>query len=409
MKILIVTQRWYPDTFGGSEHVAREQAVRFSLEGHQVLVLTQRRQNNFPAEEMINGSLRVVRYGEEKKFKRWGLSITDLLILPKIIRNLHGKNRFDVAILHHPYPAFGFFMAKINLPSLYIFHGSTFREVKFEGLRRKFDGILKIFRLFSIKLFTAFTYYVEKKVLEKANIITVFSDFSLKLLRETYPKINKNILKIGIGIDSKKFTPPADKDKIKETIGFARDSFIVLTVRRLTARMGLSELIVAAKEVKRFFPKIIFLIIGGGPLFLELSEQIKQLGLSENVQLVGTLPDNKLSLYYQAADLFVLPTVALEGLGMSTLEAMASGVPVIGTPVGATPEILKKVNVDFVTKSSKGEDIAYSIINFLKFNKEEKDFFGKKARQVVESDYVWDKAVKELEEILKSLNNNDSR
>jgi len=62
------------------------------------------------------------------------------------------------------------------------------------------------------------------------------------------------------------------------------------------------------------------------------------------------------------ADLFVLPTLELEGFGLVTIEALASGVPVLGTPVGGTVEILEKLNPNLLFKDTSSESIARLIV-----------------------------------------------
>ena len=156
MRILIITQRWYPDTFGGSEHVAAEQALRLAARGHTVTVLTQRARDALPPYEVVDhpspgpmaigppspagrgpfrsregearegeGSLYIYRYGSEAKFSRIaGKSRTDMAEVPKLIHRLCGQatNRsdlatkafFDVAILHHPFAAYGFFRSGVR-------------------------------------------------------------------------------------------------------------------------------------------------------------------------------------------------------------------------------------------------------------------------------------------------------
>lgn len=73
------------------------------------------------------------------------------------------------------------------------------------------------------------------------------------------------------------------------------------------------------------------------------------------------MPDADLPGLYAAADLFVLPTVAYEGFGMSTVEALAAGTPVVGTPVGATPEILGPLDPQLVSPSTLPADLAATI------------------------------------------------
>ncbi|MDP3244875.1 MAG: glycosyltransferase family 4 protein [bacterium] len=407
MNIIVLTQHWYPDTFGGSEHVAAEQARRLAERGHQVTVLTHYEQGYLPPEEtenIKNGRLRIVRYGRPEQFAKWGMSLTDLRVVPALVRKLNKTEKFDAAILHHPFPAFGFFLAKTKIPALYVFHASTAREAEVEGLRRKFSGAWKIFAPFFTRGFIAVTRFVEKSVLKKARRIVLFSDYSSRILQESYPQPKDKVVKIGIGINSVLFTPPSDKKTAKEKLGLNAERPLILTVRRLTARMGLRELLYAAEIVKRYFAKVNFLVAGEGPLKETLVNEIGQLNLQGTVSFVGKVPLNDLPLYYQAADAFILPTAAFEGLGMATLEALASGLPVIGTPIGATPEILNKLSPALITKSAKAEDLAQGVMDFLRYSEEEKESLSQKARQLAVNDYDWNKAVEELEAIIKNVN-----
>lgn len=414
MHILIITQRWYPDTFGGSEHVAAEQARRLAARGHQVTVLTEYTDARLAPEEQLNRSqtssglevrlrLRVIRYGQPQQFKKWGSSLMDMKLLPKLARGLHAKEKFDLAILHHPYPAFGFFLAHLKIPALYIFHASTAREAEVEGVRRKLIGLKFLMRPLLVRLFIIMTRYVERRALGQSEKIAVLSDYSRQLLQETYPQPKNKIIKLGVGIHQDIFQPAASKAEAKQRLGFPSDKPIILTVRRLTARMGLHEFLAAASLARPRFPQAKFLIIGEGPLREQLINEIGQLNLQSFVTMIGLVPLKELPWYYQAADLFVLPTAAFEGLGMATLEALACGTPVVGTPAGATPEILNKIDPSLVVKSTKAEDIATGILDFLGRSQEEKTRLGQKAREVIERDYNWEKAIEELEQILTNL------
>lgn len=408
MNILILTQHWYPDTFGGSEHVAAEQARRLAERGHQVTALTHYEQGYLPPEETVvleshaktQGSLHLIRYGRPEQFQKRGMSLTDLRVVPGLVRQLCKKNKFDMAILHHPFPAFGFFLAKTKVPAIYVFHASTAREAEVEGLRRKFHGVFKILSPFFTHGFIMVTRFVEKSVLKKVRRIVLFSDYSRQVLQESYPQPENKVVKIGIGINSALFVPPEDKKAAKEKLGLNSQRPIILTVRRLTARMGLRNLLYAAEIVKRYIPQIDFMVVGEGPLKETLVNEIGQLNLQGTVSFAGKVPLHDLPLYYQAADAFILPTAAFEGLGMATLEALASGLPVIGTPVGATPEILNKLSPELVTKSAKPEDLAQGIMKFLHFSQEEKQTLGQNARQLAIKDYSWGGAMDELEKIL---------
>ena len=119
-------------------------------------------------------------------------------------------------------------------------------------------------------------------------------------------------------------------------MGLPEDKFILFTVRNLVPRMGLENLISAFEIVQSGRTDLLLIIGGEGPLEPALKEQTRQCGVEEFVRFVGYIPDEDLPSYYQMADLFILPTIELEGFGLVTVEALASGLPVLGTPVGGT-------------------------------------------------------------------------
>ena len=79
---------------------------------------------------------------------------------------------------------------------------------------------------------------------------------------------------------------------------------------------------------------------GGGSLEHRLKTMVRDFEISESVKFLGHIPEEDLPNLYQAADFFVLPTKKLEGFGLVIPEAMACGTPVLGTPVGAIPEVV---------------------------------------------------------------------
>jgi glycosyltransferase involved in cell wall biosynthesis len=73
------------------------------------------------------------------------------------------------------------------------------------------------------------------------------------------------------------------------------------------------------------------------------------------------VPEADLPLAYAAADLTIVPTVALEGFGLMTVESLAAGTPVMGTPIGGTPEILRGLDPDLVFADMTVEAIVEGI------------------------------------------------
>jgi glycosyltransferase involved in cell wall biosynthesis len=122
--------------------------------------------------------------------------------------------------------------------------------------------------------------------------------------------------------------------------------------------MGLDELLRAVAIVRENVPDVLLLIGGSGGLRRGLEAQAAGLGLGGHVRFLGFVPEARLAAHYQAADFFVLPTRELEGFGLVTVEALACGTPVLGTPVGATPEILGTVGADYIFEGPDARAIA---------------------------------------------------
>jgi glycosyltransferase involved in cell wall biosynthesis len=137
-------------------------------------------------------------------------------------------------------------------------------------------------------------------------------------------------------------------------------------------------------------------ICGRGQLMDQLTGLAAELGIAEHVNLVGRVLDEDLVKHYQAADLFVLPTTDLEGFGISTVEALSANLPVVGTPAGATPEILGQIDQRLLTDDTSAEAIARSIEDWLRWRDE--DAGTTRYRDFAVSNYTWDSVTSRIEE-----------
>ncbi len=127
------------------------------------------------------------------------------------------------------------------------------------------------------------------------------------------------------------------------------------------------------------------------------------------MKFLGFIPDNELPLYYQSSDGFVLPTRELEGFGLVAVEALACGTPVLGTPVGAIPEILGDLQPDLLFEGIGPEAIARGILKHLE--RAESDPQGyealrRRCREYATARFGWDRIVERLEQELVNLTGN---
>jgi glycosyltransferase involved in cell wall biosynthesis len=166
--------------------------------------------------------------------------------------------------------------------------------------------------------------------------------------------------------------------------------------------MGLENLMIAIDKVVKKLPQIYVVVAGEGPLKSDLKALIRSLNLEKFVKIAGFIPDNELPDYYRMADLFILPTKELEGFGLITLEAMSTGLPVLGTPVGGTREILSQFDQRFLFKDTDPESMASLILDIchqMKKRPQEWRTLSHRCRQFVEQNYCWEKNIIALEKV----------
>ena len=151
--------------------------------------------------------------------------------------------------------------------------------------------------------------------------------------------------------------------------------------------------------VLRKQPNAVLIIGGIGPLKGALCRRAEELRLGDRVRFAGFIPEEDLPGTYGAADLFVLPTVALEGFGLVTVEALSCGTPVVGTPVGGTPEILRGLDPALILQSAEPQDIAEGILENLGRVCGSNDW-RVRCREYALANYSWPAVVDRLEKTL---------
>ena len=164
---------------------------------------------------------------------------------------------------------------------------------------------------------------------------------------------------IAGGIDTRRFSPSSGgRDEWS-----AAAEPLLFTARRLTPRTGVLELLRAMPEIVRSLPRARLTIAGTGSSDSLLRQEVTRLGLPGSVRFVGRLSDADLVNSYRTADVVVMPSQALEGFGLTTAEALACGTPVVGTPIGATPELLGCIDSALVAADATPQGIAAAVTN----------------------------------------------
>jgi glycosyltransferase involved in cell wall biosynthesis len=210
---------------------------------------------------------------------------------------------------------------------------------------------------------------IDRSAVRRADKILCESQFTCRILTEEFgDRVATKTDVVPGWVDTERFQPVAHVSAVRQQLGDAwpTEVPIFFTVRRLETRMGLDQLVRAAAILRGRGGDFRVLIGGSGPLRDTLQRQIQESGLHGIVHLLGRISDEQLPLCYAAADCFVLPTRALECFGLIVLEAYACGTPVIGTPVGAIPELVSQQGDGWLAHGTDAQDIADRMAAFLR-------------------------------------------
>lgn len=309
MRILFF-HRWVGVHSGGTETHIKELALRLAKRGHQVDILTREGGglNSFPPEIKI--------WRVSKNWKESDYSYE------------------DIRVYYHTF----LFMLKSFVKLLYL---RLFKGLKYDVISVHFvteAWVMRLIRricgwpyLFILEGYTD----LEAKEAKYANLQIAISQYEVN---QCFKRYRYKPLFIPIGIDLEQFNTTVKGVQVRKKYS-RNDEKLILTVCRLEPRKNIFTLISAAKIVCQRNSQIKFLLVGEGISREKIKEQIKKAKLWNKIILTGQVKDEELVSYYRACDLFVLPTLE-EGFGIVLLEAMACGLPVISTTVGAVPEVV---------------------------------------------------------------------
>lgn len=172
---------------------------------------------------------------------------------------------------------------------------------------------------------------------------------------------------------------------IRERLGVVAGETLLITTGRLVVKNGVADTIKALP----LLPASVKLVsIGGGHLEAELRGLVSRLKLESRVTFLSFMPQSELPPYLRAADIFVRPSLS-EGLGNSFLEAMATGIPVIATPVGGITDFLVDGETGLLCEVNNPQSIAQKVEKLIK-DRESREYIIRNAREMVEKRYGWE-------------------
>ncbi|MDP9443649.1 MAG: glycosyltransferase family 4 protein [Actinomycetota bacterium] len=175
-----------------------------------------------------------------------------------------------------------------------------------------------------------------------------------------------------IGVPAHRFTtvpngvaprgPGPGRAAARRALGLSVDQLVVMTAGRLVRMKGQRYLVDAVPDLVGGFPDLAVVILGEGPLRRELADRAADLGVESVVRLAGHRDDARLLL--DAADVFVLPS-RHEGMPLAALEAMEAGLPVVGTRVIGTDEVVVDGETGLLVPAEDPHALAAAVADLL--------------------------------------------
>ena len=394
MKFLFLSDVSASKVIGGAERVLSEQTSRLSKLGHHIRIITRLYPYHDKQIEMI-GAVEEWRIPVSQRSPALTL-LFSIISSRRYFQEMMRQRNVDCIVAHQPFTAVGLIglAKKLQIPLIYVCHSLSFEEY----LSRHPIGnpLSRVTRWINVQI----RRQLEKRMINNADRIIVLSDFTRKRIDTAYGTRSRRYVIIPGGVDIKKFAPAQDTKDVRRKLGLPEKRKILLTIRNLVPRMGLENLILAIGRIAERFPDALLIIGGEGALENSLRKLAKQNGINPNIKFVGFVPEKLLPLYYQAADVFVLPTKELEGFGLITIEALSSGLPVFGTPIGGTLEILSRFDDTFLFENTSPEAISTSIITHfenINGNNRKSMEIAARCRHFVEQNFSWDLHIETLE------------
>lgn len=206
---------------------------------------------------------------------------------------------------------------------------------------------------------------LESAVYNRASRFIVLSHAFRSVLIDSFHVSPDAIRVIPGGVDIDRFDISASQTEARDHLGWPQDRWIILAVRRLARRMGLDNLVDAIAQLTTKHPEVLLHIGGRGAMADELARMIADRGLENHVKLLGFISNEDLPIAYRAADVSVVPTVALEGFGLIAAESLAAGTPVLVTPVGGLPEVVTELDPSLVLEGGTAGQIAHAFEDVL--------------------------------------------
>jgi len=261
------------------------------------------------------------------------------------------------------FSAFGAVMDDFN-PHIVHLHGHHYPSTwvsLLEAKRRMLPTVLTMHGLYALDpskpygitaLEEVFNKVLASRIFKNADLVVGLTNSMVKYAQR-YGANPDSCVVIPSGVDLQVYRRLVGNEyEFRAKLGLPMDKIIVLFVGRFEPVKGLTEVARSVKEIAECRGDVFFLFVGRG----SLEKLLSRLSSSGCVRVEGWKPHRLLPFYYVASDILLLPS-RWEALPLSLLEAMASGIHIVATPVGGIPELLENYPCKTYIKGFASEHI----------------------------------------------------
>jgi len=223
-------------------------------------------------------------------------------------------------------------------------------------------------------------------------------------LRDVFRVPPERIRLVPHGIDAARFeqpVAPAELQRMRAQLQLPPDGPVVGTMARLVPSKGVDRLLEAFGHVRAKIPQARFVIVGDGAERARLEQRAARLELSASVRFAGTMPDTRAIL--SLMDVFVFMPATEEGFGLSLLEAMASGRPIVAVRRGGGASwVLDRAQEEMLVVEPEPARIGEAVAGLLR-DAGEQARLSSRARQAAKSTYDFARVVEQVEDVYRGV------
>ncbi|MES3005144.1 MAG: glycosyltransferase family 4 protein [Patescibacteria group bacterium] len=382
-RVLVLSTAYYP--FVGGAEVAITEITRRLGESFDFDLVTAKIRKDLPDFEKI-GNVNVYRVG-------MGSETIDKLLLPFrgaiLINKLNYKNNYFLIWgmmvtfgtgAGYIFNIFRFFTRKRRIPIIL-----TLQEGDSENhLTYRWFGLIALSWKLSLRL---------------THIVTGISTFLIQRAKKNGFTGEAVLVPNGVDLEvfTKQFTVE-EKAEMALMLNKKADEVFLVTTGRLTHKNAVDDVVRALTHLPK---RVVFMVIGKGEEGHKLQALAKELGVSDRVRFLGFLDYKDIPRYFSVCDIFIRPSRS-EGFGNSFIEAMASGLPVVATPVGGIPDFIDDKETGIFCSPDNPQSVARAVNTLLN----DKDLYIKlsnNGKRVASTKYGWDKITEGMKDVFNKL------